>query len=340
MALNNSGPISLAGATTGQSIALELGLSATGQISLNQSNVRTLAAVPSGAITMPTDFWGKANAFNGTITTNQLNLNLRTWALANGWNGNTIAYITVAPNVYIYSNSTATPALTIDGSWPNGVILINQGFVMGQGGNSANGPGLAGGPAISLGISCTIDNTNVSAYIGGGGGGGGSVGLNSTGGGGAGGGNAVNGGAGGGLGASGSPGVANAYSGGGGGRIFPGVGGAGGNFGSGGGAGGGGGQLTTNPSGTHGVTIANVCQYSNPGVRYSGGGGGGWGAIGGYGMTNSTVGGTGGSANNPGGSGNGSIVNSGGAGGRAVQLNGYSVTWVSGDTTRVYGAIA
>lgn len=62
MALNGSGPISLGGSTSGQSIALELGLSATGQISLNQSSVRTLAGVASGAIVMPTDFWGKSNA--------------------------------------------------------------------------------------------------------------------------------------------------------------------------------------------------------------------------------------------------------------------------------------
>lgn len=60
MTLNASGPISLAGSTSGQSIALELALSATGTISLNQANVRSLAGVSSGAITMPTNFWGKS----------------------------------------------------------------------------------------------------------------------------------------------------------------------------------------------------------------------------------------------------------------------------------------
>lgn len=66
MPLNSSGPISLAGSTAGQSIALELGLSATGQISLNDSNVRTLAGVASGAIVMPTDFYGKANTYSAS----------------------------------------------------------------------------------------------------------------------------------------------------------------------------------------------------------------------------------------------------------------------------------
>jgi hypothetical protein len=61
MALNPSLAISLAGATAGQSIALELGLGTTTQISLNDTAVRTLAGVPTGAIVMPTNFWGKSN---------------------------------------------------------------------------------------------------------------------------------------------------------------------------------------------------------------------------------------------------------------------------------------
>jgi hypothetical protein len=61
MALNPSGAISLAGPTAGQSIAVELGVSATATISLNDTNVRTLAQVPSGVIVMPTNFYGKSN---------------------------------------------------------------------------------------------------------------------------------------------------------------------------------------------------------------------------------------------------------------------------------------
>jgi hypothetical protein len=61
MTLNSSGPISLGGSTSGQSINLELGQSATAQISLNDTNVRSLAAVPSGAIVVPTNFYGKSS---------------------------------------------------------------------------------------------------------------------------------------------------------------------------------------------------------------------------------------------------------------------------------------
>jgi len=61
MPLNTSGAISLAGSTVGQSIALELGQSATGTISLNDSAVRDLAGVASGAIVIPTDFYGASS---------------------------------------------------------------------------------------------------------------------------------------------------------------------------------------------------------------------------------------------------------------------------------------
>jgi hypothetical protein len=66
MALNPSGKISLAGSTAGESIAAELSLGSTSTITLNDTAVRTLAGVPSGVITMPTDFWGKSTGPVGT----------------------------------------------------------------------------------------------------------------------------------------------------------------------------------------------------------------------------------------------------------------------------------
>jgi hypothetical protein len=61
--MNSSGPISLGGLVIGESISLELGNLATTETSLNDTNVRTLAGVPSGIITMPTDFYGKTLPF-------------------------------------------------------------------------------------------------------------------------------------------------------------------------------------------------------------------------------------------------------------------------------------
>jgi hypothetical protein len=67
MALNASGPISLGGSTTGQSINLELGQGATDTVSLNDASVRTLAGVSSGEITMPTNFYGKSSMPQGNL---------------------------------------------------------------------------------------------------------------------------------------------------------------------------------------------------------------------------------------------------------------------------------
>ena len=60
MTLNASGPISLGGTGTNSSINLELSQAFNAQVSMNDTNVRSLAGVASGAITMPTNFYGKS----------------------------------------------------------------------------------------------------------------------------------------------------------------------------------------------------------------------------------------------------------------------------------------
>jgi len=189
MALNSSGPISLGGATTGQSIAVELGLSSTGTISLNQTDVRALSTIttPNSTIIMPTNFYGKSNSFPFNLTGNDVNL--RSAALAAGWDGAKNVEATVQSGVVILGTSTGGYALTINGSFPAGVSLINLGTIQGKGGTgglggAASGPcacyafsqggGTAGnnaGPAILASVPVTI--TNGSGIIGGGGGGGG-----------------------------------------------------------------------------------------------------------------------------------------------------------------------
>ena len=67
MTLNTSGPLSIGGCTTGQSIAKELGLTTTATHSLNCTSYRTLAGVPSGAISM-SNFYGKSNIVRGSAT--------------------------------------------------------------------------------------------------------------------------------------------------------------------------------------------------------------------------------------------------------------------------------
>lgn len=200
MTMVSSGPISLGGnATTGglnQSINIELGQSATATISLNDSNVRTLLGVPSGAISL-NNAYGKSNSFAFTISSNQTNANLRTLAVNAGWNQNSRVIATVGSGVFISSTSTSTPALTVNGSFPGGVELINSGSIIGKGGNGANGggfipppplskfspylfskptvpnPGSGGGGGNALTTSVALSVTNNGTIAGGGGGGGG-----------------------------------------------------------------------------------------------------------------------------------------------------------------------
>ena len=60
---SNPSPLSIGGSTSGQSINLELGRSATATSSLNESALRTLAGVSSGAISI-SDFYGASNAID------------------------------------------------------------------------------------------------------------------------------------------------------------------------------------------------------------------------------------------------------------------------------------
>jgi hypothetical protein len=172
------------GAISFNNINVELGVSGTTQASLGQTSYRNLAGVASGAISM-SNFYGKANQFAFTIASNQTNANLRTLAVNAGWNQSSKVVATINGGVYLSSNSTGTPALTVNGSFPGGVQLTNNGFIVGMGGNGGNGPtagpnlqvgpgtaGAGGGLALSVSVGVTITNNGTVAGGGGGGGGG------------------------------------------------------------------------------------------------------------------------------------------------------------------------
>lgn len=292
--------------------------------------------------------------FVKTLTSNTQEYNLNTDLLSAGWDGimPVGVQLTIAAGIYVWSNSTSTPAITI-GTFPlaSDITLINNGYIMGKGGNgAASGNGSSGGPAINLNYPVSITNNS---YIAGGGGGGASSGA-VGGGGGAGGGTGgvatldggstgAVGGSGGSVGSSGTSGVESRVvafspqtgsrnyqrgSGGGGGRILPGTGGLGGstsadsgvdNSGAGGGSGGGSGGfyqefsgLITSEAGQAGGSANNAGATGN-----NAGGGGGWGASGGGATSNGAA---------------------GGSGGKAVNLNGNTVTWLATGTR--YGAIS
>jgi hypothetical protein len=351
MALPASGAISLS------AVNVELDLTATAQISLNDSAVRTLFGVSSGAISM-SDGYGKSNrvAVTVTLSANTTNYTLDTAQIPGYQAGTTDVTLVVNSGVYVYATSTANAGLTVAAlDAGDTVAIVNNGFIIGMGGtggtgNTSNGNnGAVGGPALSILRNIAVTNNN---YIAGGGGGGAGSGFefnenngDAGGGGGAGGGTgggnggASLGGAGGGPGSTGANGGGSGLEGrygrgGGGGRILPGVGGAGGNGGPtgtlstvggrGGGAGGGGGGTwyggDVNGGYNGGAGGSNNSVGSS--VTLSAGGGGGWGAAGG----NTT------------GWGFPTVTRIGGAGGKAVNLNGFTATFLVTGTR--YGAIS
>jgi len=282
-----------------------------------------------------------------TFSTNTTNASLNVTSIGGYVAGKSDITVTVNSGVYLWSNAVATAGLTLTGGTTGDTVkLVNNGYIMGQGGKGlvgkTGGASLptAGGIALSLGFNTTINNTNASAYIGGGGGGGGGISYGGTpygagGGGGAGGGAGGNsqsgagGGAGGSVGLTGGNGVAGTYAA---------TGGGGGGAGGGGGGakyycccwnaagGGGGGRVFPGAGGSGGASCggaggagSNIGQniVGGSGSWPSGGGGGGWGATGGNGF-----------------------CTAGAAGGKAVALNGKTATWISCCKTRIYGSIA
>jgi hypothetical protein len=262
-------------------------------ILINETKVRALLGKPTPLSTISlNDAYGKTLLVQLSATTNIQNLNIYNVMVAAGWNKSSPVEYTIPAGTYIWSDSTALPALTTGGAFPGGLKIINNGFIMGKGGIGAEpistvgsyNNAEAGGTAINLTTPVTIDNRT--GYIGGGGGGGGllryfyqnNCAILSVGGGGAGGGAGGKGGegnttfgmnfstsaAGGAIGQAGANGVTRGVSlpaAGGGGRIMPGVGGAGGfgtiaeswTSGKGGGAGGGGSLYTKGISGSGGL---------------------------------------------------------------------------------------
>jgi hypothetical protein len=179
MALQTSGAISLI------DIATEFGGTAPHSMS---EYYGAAAGIPaSGAINMK-GFYGKSSQFTFTISSNQTNASLYNLAVNAGWDGSSNLQVTINSGVYISSNSTGTPALTVNGSFPAGVTLVNNGYIVGKGGNGgqsattdfnppASVAGYAGGGALSVSSAITIQNNGT---IGGGGGGGGCGGMGSN----------------------------------------------------------------------------------------------------------------------------------------------------------------
>lgn len=274
MTLPASGAISLS------QVNVELGSAGSTTITLGQSSVRTLFGIASGAIKM-SDGYGKSNRVvaSATISSNTANYTVSTDKASGYVAGKTDFTLTINSGVVVYSNSTGSYALTINTSWAAGdtVTIINNGVILGRGGN---GNGGTGGPALLAQRAVSINNINRIAGGGGGGGQGGSGGY--------------------------LP-IYKSYAGGGGGGggIGNGSGGAGGQQGTAyPGGNGGAGTLTTFGGGGGGA--AGFLGFGNKAALFTYGGGGGNG--GSYGSTGSNGGAGDGGGGGSGGAAGGSVV--------------------------------
>lgn len=147
--------------------------------------------VPSSGQISFDDLRGKSNITILTAPASSIlyNVNVRQALIDSGWDQNLPATYIIPATTYITSTTTATPALTVSGSFPNGITIVNNGYILGRGGNgggSGGNGGAPGGHAIYLTTNCSIDNKNTIAG-GGGGGGSGQTGDNYSSGGGGGG---------------------------------------------------------------------------------------------------------------------------------------------------------
>lgn len=169
MALPGSGPMSLSQlqAEFGGSnpISLSEYYRNGGLVTGNNTNVPTGGAISLG------NFYGAVKQFAFTISSNYSTpQNLRSSAMAAGWNGSDAVLATL--NAIISSNTTGSPALTISGSFPNGLIFVNNSYIVGMGGAGGNqdSAGYGGGTALSVSTAVSITNNGVIAGGGGGGG--------------------------------------------------------------------------------------------------------------------------------------------------------------------------
>jgi len=166
MALQNSGTIKAS------DINIELGRSASAQLSFGGSEARELAGVGSGPISL-SDFYGKSDILEITYTNTQDRTAANIYELMGSPS---------EPGIFTFENDAVISAGSSSyalrtGAFPTGstLIIVNRGKIQGRAGNggSDHSAGTPGGNALHLDCPCSVDNS-VGLIFGGGGGGGGS----------------------------------------------------------------------------------------------------------------------------------------------------------------------
>lgn len=176
-------------------------LSRTGALSINDSLVREMfvgyttnqntTLLQSGTTITYGDGHGKESPFRIAITSNTNDVNVRNYAIAQGWDQSKWVILTVNSGVVVSTASAGASsyAMTISGSFPKGLTIINNGTIVGRGGAGGTGGGSpnttvatltgvtggAGARGMLVETGCVVINNGMIA--GGGGGGGGGLGV-------------------------------------------------------------------------------------------------------------------------------------------------------------------
>lgn len=171
-------------------INTRLGRSATASISLNDSELRTTARVPTASATISIfDNIAGSARINLVIASNTTGYDLKTQCDADGYSvGKTYVTLAINAGVYVGGNDGATGTYNTT-SWAfnvseftsgDAIVITNNGNILGRGGiggGSNYGPGGTGGNAMRIASAgVTIINNGMIA----GGGGGGAGGVNSS----------------------------------------------------------------------------------------------------------------------------------------------------------------
>jgi len=182
-------------------INIELSKTGTEVLSINDSLVRDLFVgyttdqntpqLQNASTISYGDGYGKEAPFRTAITSNTNDVNVRDFAIAQGWNQDKWLILTINSGVVIStaSSGASSYAMTISGSFPKGLNIINNGTIVGRGGAGGTGAGnpattvaaLTGGTGGAGGRGLLAQSSfimkNNGTIAGGGGGGGGGPGL-------------------------------------------------------------------------------------------------------------------------------------------------------------------
>ena len=167
------------GAISFNNINVELGRSGTAEFSINDTTGRKLASagstgqsITAGTVANINNYQGHARA-TSSVTGSPYNINVLTLVAGNYATGKTWSTVTVDAGTVVGSTSTGAYAFTANGNTGDIIDLVNNGTIVGAGGNGgtrSGGAGAAGGPALNA--SYPVSVTNNGAIWGGGGGGG------------------------------------------------------------------------------------------------------------------------------------------------------------------------